>query len=706
MEGFNWSKDKDGIISVLSTYFGLSHERIDTLINENFALTNRYGYPTADKIRNRERLIAVVNALTPYCTAGKPAYVDGLPQANIKYRIKSAEAILSCPKFSDDETPVQTYHRLTNLYKSISEKGIDIYKTIYTTSLTDGDYGAVYDRENGKVVRYLHPDRIFKNVYDTLQNELRLSKEETNSLVEKCAATVISKISQSRISAMYKQMMSLRLLNDEKGTCAYIFKRDREFECVMDKTKHRSRMLDEGLINCPTIFTCKPEKVASAFKYIERKIPAELIEQEYQKFQSIGNTTMTKFWCKYSIMRKWINNNFSLLTINDENMNFKESILHNIAISLNDRGYHGGKNTYYSFKFLFNNPLSISTINSISEDDLKNNARKNILTLERYTNEAGVVDYIKRNHYVLAMNNEKLETLLRKITEFDAENPESLCMQRFFILGKSLFGSKHCIKFDVEPTFKRLAKIQEIQILNVNEMDDWTKLSSFIGLFCGNDQSFFNNIQRLYCEKLLKDRRGNLELRKQIRTFLTEHGGWDEILKDKKRVLSVITEIKSMTNKRFVVEQIKKTEDIVEDIAVLQAKEDAFSSAIKGVLSRVRNAYTANRDKLIKKFTDIDKLYESTIEFLSEKCFDDKEPISTLVEEELRTPFIDSLKKIETTNVNPQQSLFGAETVEVSAPNGMYPTLKKLTQELSRDAYYKVETDVVKISRSKDGGKS
>ena len=49
MEGFNWSKDKDGIISVLSTYFGLSHERIDTLINENFALTNRYGYPTADK---------------------------------------------------------------------------------------------------------------------------------------------------------------------------------------------------------------------------------------------------------------------------------------------------------------------------------------------------------------------------------------------------------------------------------------------------------------------------------------------------------------------------------------------------------------------------------------------------------------------------------------------------------------------------------
>lgn len=702
MVNLNWLENKDSVISTLNIYFGLPYEQILKLINENYPIYRRNGYITNNSLRNRQNLVAMVNALIPYCKAGQPAYVDGIPQKNIVDRMKSGEAILKNPYFAD-ENPVHIYHRLRHLYREISSAGIDIYKTIYIGSLTKGNSGILHDCETGEILNYSNFDKDFGKIYGELMKVLRLSKADANLLVEKCPATILSKVSASNITAIYQTMMNLKLTNEEEHFYSYIFRNDKEFE-GQKRSEQKSKVLDNGLINCPTIFSCTPQNIVDAFNYISRKIPAELIEKEYMKFKLAGNTTMTRFWCKHQTLRKWINNNFSLLTINDKKMYYKESILHEVAVALNDRVYHGGKDTSYSFKFLFDNPVSISTMNSIPDEQLDANAKKNIMTLEKYTSEEGVVDYIKKNHYVLAMDNNKLNSLLEKIAEHDAKNPEDLCMQRFFTIGKSLFGSKHSINFDVEPTYKRLAKIESVQILNVDEMDDWTRVSLFVGIFCGGDQTFFNSIQRLYHEKLLKENRGNGELRKEIRTLLIKNGGWDEILKDKKKVGAITTEVKSITDKRFAVEQLSRTENLTEDIAALQAKEDAFSNAIKGVLNRIRNSYTANRDKLTKRFTDIDKLYELTIEFLTEKCFDDKEPISVLIDEELRKPYVESLKKMETTNINPQQSLFGAETVEVSAPKEMYIPIKKLTEELSRDAYYKIESDVVSVSRSKNNG--
>ena len=706
MMNLTWERNKDGVISTLSTYFGLTNEQVVKLINENFLPNPRVhiDYVNRNRGDDREKLVAVVGALVSACKDGKPAYIDGVAQPNIDDRMKSGEAILTNPKFSDDERPIDIYHRLKRLYKSISDKGIDIYKTIYVTSITDGNYGIIHDRETGTVSTYSNFDKDFDNIYNQLRTVLRLSQEDANTLVEKCSATILSKVSASNIPAMYQEMMLLTLKNEEERKLHYFFRRDKEYE-GKERRFSKSKMIDEGLINCPTIFSCKPEKVADAFSYVESKIPEDLIEKEYMRFRSVGNTTMTRFWCKHQIMRNWINNNFSLLTINAGNMRWRESILHEVAISLNDRVYRGGKDSYYNFSFLFNKPVSISTMNAIPVEKLERNARRNILTLEKYTDEKGVVDYIERNHYVLAMDNDKLETLLKVISAHDAVNPDNPCMERFFMIGKSLFGSKHCINFDVERTVDRLRQIEKIQILDVERMDDWERLSTYTELFLGNDQTFVNQVQRLYHEKLQKEKRGSGALRKQIRTLLIKNGGWDAILKDTRRMKEVTSEVKCIHDQRFAVEQIEKTENTYADIAALQAKEDTFADAIKGVLARVRNSYTANKDKLNKRFTDIDKLYEYTIEFLTERCFDDKEPISVLIEEELRSPYVDALKNMDSTYINPQQSLFNSETVEVTAPKGVYAPLKKLTDELSFDTCYKVDTAVVNVSRAKDEGK-
>ena len=52
------------------------------------------------------------------------------------------------------------------------------------------------------------------------------------------------------------------------------------------------------------------------------------------------------------------------------------------------------------------------------------------------------------------------------------------------------------------------------------------------------------------------------------------------------------------------------------------------------------------REKLNKRFTDIDKLNDRVIDFLTNMCFDDKEPITDIIESTLREPLIETLKDI------------------------------------------------------------
>ncbi len=701
MLNLSWERNKDNVLLTLSTYFGLTNEQILKLIDKKYQPSGsiHIDYVNRNRDDDREKLVAVVAALSPACKKGLPAYVDGVPQKNIAERRKSAEAILSNPSFSD-ETPVDIYYRLKRLYNSISEKGIDIYKTIYVTSLTDGNYGIIHDRNTGAVVsNYSDFDKDFDRIYDELKTVLRLSQEKANAVVEKCSATILSKVSASNIPAIYEQIMKFYMEENPEHNY-WFFNKDKEFE-KMKREDSKSKMVDDGLINCPTLFSCKPKTVRLAFDYVVSKITDDAVEREYERFKSAQNTTMTRFWCKFHIMRNWVNNNFSLLTINAGCMEYKESTLENIANSLNERVYYGGKATNYGFSFLFHEPVSISTMNSIPIEKIERYATHNILVLEMYTDEAGVMNYINANPYVLAMETKKLQTLLKTIKTHDEENPENPYMARFFALGKSLFGNKHCINFDVIPTFQNLEKVDNIEILDVEQMTDWQRVEKFVEIFCNNDEKIIPQIKNLLYKKREKEKLGDGELRKEIRSILAKSGGWDAIFKDRRALWSITSQIEGFQNRRYAVEQIRVTDNDVEDFKRLQESENQFADEIKSVLAVFRDSYAEKKNKMGKRFTDIDKLYEMTLEFLTEKCFDDKEPISVLLESELRAPLMESLKNFDGAYIDPQPTFFGGDRVVVPVSEQLYRPMKDLTEKISKDASTDAKADRIEIVKSK-----
>lgn len=695
MANLRWDVNKDGVYRIMNTYFGVTFEWLDAAVKKKF--------PTE---RDKSYLVAMVGSVANICKAGKPAQDLSLTSEDLKDRKKSAEAIFSFPNFSDASANA-VYYRLKDLFTSIHEKGIDVYKTIWVTSLTDGNLGVYYNSDNASVQRYENFDRDFSRIYNKLIDVLAIEPEKAaetvNGIYEKCAATMISKVTASSISNVYQTLLSFAVFNPDDGKRYYLFYPDKKY-IGMERRFQKVRAIRDGLIACPTLFSCKPERISEAYNYVMKKVPQNLVLSEFKKAQSEGRESMTMFECRRHVLRSWINNNFSVLTINAEKMQRKEALISNVQANLNHE--FGGLNyesNFYDFSFLFDNPASISLMNSIPIEKMQENAYRNVYLLEKYAGVEGATAYIQRNPYALAMDNFKLSQLLRKIEVHDKENSDNPYMGRFLKIGKALFANKHNIDFDVEPVFKKLAKIEDIEILDIDKMSDWQRISKFVELFCDNDPRIVPHIQKLYHEKLKKDEMGSSELRKQIRTMLVKNGGWDVILKDRKKMLSITTELKSINEQRFIVEQVEKTGESYVDFYRLHSAENAFSDDIKSTLANLRNAYSQKRDKLNKRFSDVDKLYEIAIEFLTEKCFDDKEPMSVLVETELRVPLIETLKQMESTYVDPQQTLFGAEKVIAPIPDPIYSPLKKLTSELAKDADDKMESDVIKITRAKDG---
>lgn len=702
MAGFEWEANRDGVFRILKTYFGVSEEFIARKLKENYTFSTNYMTESS-----RQTLVATVAALAPFCRQGKGALDPSLTKEEINDRKKSAEAILSAPKYTDDDASA-IYNRLKSLYHSISYRGIDIYKTIYKTSLTDGNLGVTYDPDTRVVSSYSNYDRNFDRIYDQIILTLALSKENSSEIVngmfEKCAATMLSKLTASGVSNIYQALLSFAIYNEEEGIWRYLYNVPDKPYIGLERNRQKVRAIRDGLVCCPSLFACNAEKLKDAYKYVMSKLPRALVVEEYNRAQKEGRVSMTMFECKRHLLRSWINNNFSVLTINARSMKEKEIFIKNLQAQLNNEFCAVEKQHTYNLSFLFENPSNICLMNSIPLKEMVSNAYKNIYLLEGYAGVNGTIEYIKKNTYVLAMDNEKLNQLLHAIDAHDKENPDNPYMGRFFKLGKSLFANKHNIDFDVIPVFRKLAKIEDIVILDVDKMDDWQRVEKFVELFFDNDPRIVPHIRKLHELKLKKDELGGREIRSQIRTILNQYGGWNEILTDRKKMLAVTTEIKSINNQRFIVEQIERTGDDYIDFGRLRDKEISFSEEIKEMLVKIKNN-DVKREKLNKRFTDIDKLNDRVIDFLTNICFDDKEPITDIIESTLREPLIETLKDIGQTYVDPQQTLFGSEKVIVPTPEKLYSPLKKLTQELSNDAYHRLESDVIKITKVKDDGK-
>ena len=718
MYNFGWNRNKKTVYEMLNKYFGLSEEKIDMLVEKN--------YPTQF---DKQKLVAVVAGVVYSCKNGATAEeISQLEKNNLIERRKSGEAILSKLKFHDEEQPNDIFLRIRSLFSAISEKGIDIYKTIYMSTLTDGNFRSTPNLKMDSFETNRGDDRDFDNIYNTLQSTLRLSSEETNALIEKCPATIIAKVGASNVKAMYRLMlMDIRLVNPDLNRNIYFFRAD---ESDIPRVQAKSKMIEDGFINCPTIFASSPETVLSAFNYISEKVPKERIEKEYNAYLESGNKTMTPFWCKYKILRSWVNDNFSILTINADKMRDKERFINNLGLRLLVKDEDGYVKVFddlrprrrYDFSFLFDNPVSISTMNSIPIGKLQINAEKNISLLEFYvgtinsekwkdyeTRRKGVAftvrNYIKSNHYVLAMDNTKLSNLLQSISLHDAKNPQKQLFPRFLKLGKSLFANKHNIDFDEDLVFEKLTKTDDIQILDVSSMNGWGRVEKFVELFCDNDKSILENLHRLHQEKLERDERGSKQLRHNIRTLVSQEGGWNKILKDKDATLSMASKVNEITDKRFEIEKVSRTDRLCDDMSVLKLREKAFAEEIKQNVARLKRAFSEKRDKLNKRFTDVDKLYNYTMMFLESECFDDKEPISDLFNEEIAVPFEEALKSQEGAHSDAQQSIFGEPKLIVPVASDMVKPIKDLKEAIGKNYIQDYEARLIKIERATRDGK-
>lgn len=711
---FSWERNKVQVYKILTDYFGISSEKIDALTKKNFQTKH-----------DLQKFVASVAGLAGVCKKGQTvAEASTLENNNLVERRKSGEALLSKLKFHDEEQPNDIYLRVKSLFTAINEKGIDIYKTIYMTTLTDGNFRSFPNLKKDSFETDRGDDRDFDSIYNALQSTLRLSGEETNKLIEKCPATIIAKVKASNIKEMYTDMlMKLGLVNPEVNKRYYFFRAD---DVDVPRRESSSKMITEGLVNCPTIFDTSFYTVSRAFDYIAEKVPEDRIMQEHEEFLAKGNTTMTPFWCKFRILRSWINDNFSILTINADKMRQKERWIRNELeskfVAKDKDGYiilgeNSRPKRNYNLSFLFDNPVSISTINSIPIEKMEANAEGNILLLEQYANiysksdedmaRGGVRklvrDYLKSNHYALAMDNDKLSSLLRKIYDADKENSNKALFERFLKLGKSLFANKHNIDFDVDLVFAKLSKRDEIQILDVSSMSDWERVEKFVELFCGNDIKIVATLRKLHQEKLAKDNQGGKQLRKQIRTIVSQEGGWERILKDKDASLAMAGKIGEITNKRFEIEKVPRTNSFFDDMSELKIREREFTEKINQTLGTLKRAYSEKKDRLNKRYTDVDKLYNYAMMFLERECFDDKEPIANLFNEEIASTFEEALKNHNGAYADDQQSIFGESKLIVPVEHGMVQPIKELAKAIKANDSF--DSRQIKIERNPRYGK-
>lgn len=637
---------KEQIYFIASELFSLSREEVDEYLDKN--------------IKNescRQRLEAVLTAVEPYC---RKFYEE----SDLKLRRKAGAVVFStvdASKYSRTESPKGTYNRLYELFRETSYKrDINIYKLLYTTVLTDANLKN--DRENG--VKFPDASRNFVNIYGSLKKTLLLSDRETEEIFERCTS-LIAKAYSYRFSQIYGSLHDLYIVDSDN------------FYRVFRTTQSENEVISILKIN-PTLFCMSPDKIDAAFKYLRPKI--------YEKAKTYGNVTPLE--AKLILVRQWVKNNSSLLTINAEAMKNKESFL---TLEVDAR-----TNYKYSqqLKAIFDDPVRLSAMNQIPEKKLRENALKNIQLLEEFASSEQVADYIADNMVILAVSNEKLETLLNDILSLDGGVEGGGYFQRFLSVGKTLFGSS--CEINAAKILTKLKNVGNIEVVDVENLQEEDYLEKFVELFADGDKSIVENINQLIDEKKKRNLRGEKELRNNIR----------ELGRDIKALPSVLQrEDVSILKKRDVIFEYAANAEHLFAKRLKLAQVDAISQArdieiensakIESALNTLREIYEQKHQKVEKHYLNADKLYEKLMIYLG-RCFDDKEAISDLFSKEVSKNYIEGLTQTYQAEKSEQQTLFGQVWKVSGVHSGLVKPLEKLGRELLQD-----ENDVVEFENQR-----
>lgn len=623
----------------IEKYFALTEAETESMIREKFK-----------KEEDKRRFFEMLKVTMPYFEP----FVNDVDE---KLKRKVGKVFLSkldYSQFSDDIYSMSD--RLRRLFYQTSLKGINTYKILYCSVLTDGNL----KRDNENRSRYYDSTRDFEYIYDSLVNTLQLKDKEAVEIFEKCS-TLIAKGYAYKFPHIYNKLRELIVYEDYSS---YRVFREKEIADILK-------------IN-PSLFVTSTDRIQDSFDYIQKKMAPKL-ERDF-KIVSLQNPNITFLEYKTIMTRKWLKNNSTLLTINSSNMYKKESYLCGVVVDFTSKEYGN------QFRKYFEEPISLAILNQIPYEKITRNAIRNIKSLEEKSNKSvqEIVNYLASNPYVIGMDSAQLTLLLSDIEVMDRENPEEKYFDKFFEFGKTLFASN--MDFRVKVVVEKLKNNSIMHDIEVYSMRDKECLHKFIEIFF--DGSFENEIkiERLIKAKDERTSQGEKKLRRAIREVGATINDLPKILKDeyisekekKQHILSLATNIENLHYERFKLGKVDKIYDV-------PFVEKNISQDIENMLNLLRDTYEQRRFKLGKKYSNLDQLFERTMDYLS-GCFDDKEAITDLFRSEIVKKYDDAIRASFETKYNPQQNLFG-ESIIVESVGRLKPSLKKLDDEVNKLDY-------------------
>lgn len=625
--------DSQQICSYAELLFELPSKEVEEALRTKFI---------SDK--DRDRLSAILKAVEQSCLKYNAQCDTALLQRAGRVIFKE----LDYSKFADDETPARTEYRLKALFTQASKiRDINPYKIIYCQVLTDGNLRNDHEQK----VKYEDASRLVENIYEELKLNLGLSDKETCEMFEKCS-TLISKISTYKIAEIYNLLEKKLIIFDRETNKGYHFFEEDEVREIL-KTN-------------PSLFTSSSAKILEAFDYIKTKASKIVKPSE----------TTSRFAAEYDILIDWIKDNSSLLSINASKMKDKEDLFD--AISREQ-----GTELSQAFNGLLGSSTNIAILNDIPYEKIAQNLRKNIETLKTIFPIDLVANYIERNPYVLGFNSNKFEKLLLSLAEEDKRKPDQNLVQTFFAAGKSIFDGSS--EFSTERVLLKLKKGDYAKPLDLDNMTIPQKISKFVEIFLNGDRSVERRISELIWEKENKDKNGERLLRAKI----------DEVGQDISRLPSVLkSDLFSIEDRK------RKIYQLVEDIRSIQSMrlklaastnllevnkiEKQNAQDVKNLVKLIYNAYEEKVEQVEKKYVGANILYDSIMTYLV-KSFGEIEPISSLFEREISQKYIESLKAAYQVVEDSQETIFGEKMRVVGVETKLFPDLKNLTREISRD---------------------
>ena len=591
---------------------------------------------------------------------------------------RAGDIFLKKPEYLEANSDT-VYDRLALLFRNIDSVGINVYKTIYITTLTNGDIKPWRDSETGEkgISEDYYGTRKFLKIYYKVKDGLGLDNIQTNSIFEHAAATLIGHVSTDKIYNLIYELNSIR---------AYAqIEVDGLVKCLFS----RQDMVD-GLVKCSSILNSNPDSVKKAFEYLVEKAKFVAV----MKHKDDRNAAYLEH---RRLIQEWVLSGFSILRLNAADMRAKEGYLKLIPQNMNlDISMHK----------LFESHTMISVIDSIPKDKIYSNAKPNIAKLDWYCNrnKTTLQKYIEENPYMLGMDRIKFAELLQEIKDFDDTHKDVNLFDKFLRVGKTLFTDSNYIDFKVEDVMTKLKKNDAMTQIDITKGDPKI-LNTFCQIFYGSDaDAKWQNMQNVLYYKELRDENGYHEIRKILKDKKEELGGWGEIVKSPTRALKMAQTLDAIKFKRFEVENMVERDErgyVINSSSLKVDKlikhENNFALQMRELLDEMRDAYNENKANLGKQYSNLDDLYKFAVEFV-EKQLIDIVPMEEFLQREVVAPYHEALKhEYRDTYSDAQETLFGGSAITIGVQGNRVSSLRMLNSSIEDNTENSIERDTIEF---------